>query len=133
MAAMKRSIAFACGFAVAALPLFAGAQTAPTVAQLTARIAALEAQENAAASGQSLACAAVFSAPSVKVGDSVALAWGSVGALDPLTSSSSVPMWSRNGASTLTFAHPATWTYFFTFYDVAGDQKTCYASVRVTA
>ncbi len=120
---------------VAASPLTASASAVPigqTPLQLLTTLAAVEAQEVSLSSGQSLACAALFSAPSVQVGKGVLLAWGSVGAVDPSLSSSSVPMWAPHGGSTMEFSEAGTWTYSFTFYNANNASTTCNAKIVVT-
>lgn len=128
---MKRFLTFIFGFILLAAPALASAQSWQTVAQLTAVAASLEAQAAVASTGESLACAALFSASSVHLGEQVALAWGSVGALDPLSSSSSVSMWSQNGSATLSFTQVGTWTYSFTFYSAQNSSTTCAAKIVV--
>jgi hypothetical protein len=133
---MKKTLAFGIAFIFATAPAFALAD-AFTLAQvqiehLTAIAAALEAQEAALASGQSIACAALTSAPSVRVGDTVALAWGSVGAMNPADDTSK-PMWTQNGVTVLSFDKPGTVIYSFTFYSASGATANCSAKVVVTA
>lgn len=113
-------------------PTLALALASQTVAQLTAVAAGLEAQEVALQNDKPLACAVVDSTSTVRVGQQMALAWGSVGALDPLTSSSSIPMWAPNGVSILSFARTGTWTYDFTFYNAQNATTTCEAKILVT-
>src|SRR6185312_15561256 len=96
-----------------------------TTQQLLTTVAALEAEENATGPGQTLACAVIFSSPTVRVGDHVYIAWGSVGALDPSTSSSSLALWPQHGSADLSFTQPAVWTYSYTFYSQSGATKTC--------
>lgn len=129
---MKKLFTLVFGLVFLASPMLAFAQTWQTVAQLTAITAALEAQQASVSSGQSLACAAVFSTSTVQVGQPVAIAWGSVGAIDPLASSSSIPMWSKNGSANLSFTQVGTWTYSFTFYSASNASTTCSAKVSVT-
>jgi hypothetical protein len=105
----------------------------PTPAQLLTRVAALQAQEAQAQAGTStVSCASLFSAPKVAVGQTVYVAWGSMGALAP-GASSTQSMWPQAGASTLSFQKAGTWTYNFTFYGVQGGTATCTASIRVTS
>lgn len=115
-------------------PAFALADTLapfqPTPAQLLTRVATLEAMEAAASSTAPVSCAALFAEPSVNIGDTVLLAWGSIGAL-PAGSDPAVSMWPQEGASTLSFTQAGTWTYSFTFYGTNNATATCTASVRV--
>lgn len=117
------------------VPVFSFADTfvpfQPTASQLLTRVAALDAQV-AAQAGTPLACAALFNAPQVSIGQTAVLAWGSVGALAP----GSVPtqsMWPQNGASIELFDKVGTWTFHFTFYGKSGGTVTCTASIRVVA
>jgi hypothetical protein len=116
-------------------PMFSFADTMvpiqPTVSQLLTRVAALNAQISAQA-GAPLACAALFSAPQVAIGQTVVLAWGSVGALAP-GSDPNQSMWPQDGASVESFDKIGTWTYSFTFYGQSGNTIKCTASVRVVA
>ena len=126
---MKKILCFGIAAVVACSPFLATAQTlpvGPTLAQLTTRVAALEAQE-AASPGQSLVCVALFSAPSVKVGQEVALAWGSVGAVEQTKDTSN--MWSLDGGSTLLFSKSGSWIYSFTFYGANGSSTNCSATI----
>lgn len=133
---MKRCLTLIAAFLLLAIPLFAAAQgtipLGPTPLQMLTVAAQLEAQEAALASGQSLACAAVFSTSSVSVGQNIDLAWGSVGALDPQLASTTLPMWAPEGGSVLSFTQVGTWTYSFTFYSATNATATCTAKVRVT-
>ncbi len=117
-------------------PAFASADISapfqPTPTQLLTRIAALDAQIAAASSTNPVSCAAVFSAPQVTVGNTVLLAWGSVGSL-PQGSIPGVSMWPQAGASTLSFKQAGNWTYSFTFYGANNATATCTASVKVTS
>lgn len=130
---MKRAIAFI-AFALAIAPSLSFADSAipsgPTPAQLIARVAAIEALEAAADATTSVSCAALFSAPAVTVGQTVELGWGSVGAMAP-GASSTQSMWPQNGASTLSFQKPGTWTYGFTFYGIQGGTANCAATIKV--
>jgi hypothetical protein len=103
-----------------------------TITQMTTTVAALQALESAAQTGQPLTCALVFSAPKVSVGQQVSIGWGTVGALDPATSSSTMPMWTPDGGATLLFQTAGTWTYSYTFYGSKGGSITCKASIVVT-
>jgi len=131
---IKRVTAAALGFLLLAAPALALADglssTQIQIQQLTAVAAALEAQE-AALGGQSIVCAALMSKASVRVGEQVALGWGSVGAMVP-SDDPSRPMWTQNGASTLSFTQPGTWNYSFTFYAKSGATATCSANIVVT-
>lgn len=133
---MKRAVVSVLASVLLAVPAAAVAQTAIPTGQSTVQLlttaAALEAQIVAAETGQSLACAALFSAGSVKTGQPVALAWGSVGALNPATSSSTRSMWTQDGGNFVTIQTPGTWTYSFTFYDGNGNSQTCDANIVVT-
>jgi hypothetical protein len=133
---MKRilSLIFSVIFLAAPASAFADSSTqlGPTLAQRLTAAAALQAQVNSITTGQKLACSVLFSAPSVKVGDLVAIAWGSTGAIDPETASTSLPMWEPEGGNTLDFQQPGTWTYVFTFYSQDGTSVTCSAKIVVT-
>lgn len=130
---MRKALSVVVG-AFLLLPAFAVADSAiplePTIAQLATRAAALEAQEASLQSGQPLACAMLFSTSSVSVGQEVILAWGSVGAVEQTKDTEN--MRATNGAATLTFSKPATWTYVFTFYNESGGSVTCNANIVVT-
>lgn len=102
----------------------------PTAQQLMTRVAALQALVAAASSSSPVSCAALFSAPQVKVGDTVIVAWGSVGALPP-GSNPNVSMWPQEGASTLSFTKAGYWKYSFTFYAANNATTTCTATVHV--
>ncbi|MDR3571948.1 MAG: hypothetical protein P4L81_07245 [Candidatus Pacebacteria bacterium] len=129
---MKPVIASVFALTLSAFPALTFAQSWQTVGQLTAIAASLEARQNSISTGEPLACAALFSTTSTKVGQQVSLAWGSVGAVDPLTSSSSVSMWPQQGFSTLSFTKVGTWTYYFTFYNNNAASTTCSAKIAVT-
>jgi hypothetical protein len=92
--------------------------------------AALEAQVASLSHGQALACAALPSKADVAAGEPLALAWGSVGAMDP-SEAPERSLWPQNGASELTIGQPGTWTYYFTFYAESGASTTCEAVIRV--
>lgn len=117
------------------MPAFAFAQTANSSQMVINRLmtiaAAIEAQVASLESGQSLACAALFSKPLVHLHESVALGWGSVGAIDPQASSTSQPMWAPHGVSTLSFEKAGLWKYSFTFYGQNAASTTCDAKIRV--
>jgi hypothetical protein len=130
---MKKIFAFGFGILLLTSPALALADSAipigPTPLQLLTRVAALEAEEASIQSGQALACAALFSAPTVEVGQQVILAWGSVGAMAQTKDTEN--MWPLDGASTLSFADAGARTYPFTFYG-AGGTVTCNATITVT-
>ena|SRR5665213_591526 len=127
-------IAACFGLLLLVMPAFAsadGVPTQPTAAQLLTRVAALEALEIAASTTSPVSCAALFSAPSVAIGRTVALAWGSFGATDQTKDTEN--MWPQNGASMLSFSRAGTWTYDFTFYSASGSSTTCTAQINVVA
>ena len=101
-----------------------------TPAQLLTTVAALEAQENSLQNNSPLACAALFGAPSVKVGQQVVLAWGSIGAIQQ--TKDTLNEWPLDGASTLSFSTAGTFKYPFTFYSASGATTTCAAEITVT-
>ena len=103
----------------------------PTPLQLLARVAALDAQISSMQSGQALACAALADQTTVKVNEPFALAWGSVGALDPATASSTQSMWTQNGGTMVSIQTPGPWTYSFTFYSASGGSVTCTVKILV--
>jgi hypothetical protein len=130
---MRKTIVFGLSILIFATPALALAQNIPlgqTIQQLTAVAAALEAQEAAASGQQQVACAALFSAPSVQLNRHVVLAWGSVGAMSP-GDDPSKSMWTQNGSSILSFTQSGTWTYSFTFYAKSGATATCTAKIVV--
>ena len=99
------------------------------VRQLSVVAASLEAEE-AAQSGQSITCAALVSKPVVKINESLFLAWGSVGAMNP-GDDPSRSMWTPNGVSLLSIEQPGTWTYTFIFYAKSGATATCSTKIVV--
>ncbi|HUO50707.1 MAG TPA: hypothetical protein VMU25_04065 [Candidatus Paceibacterota bacterium] len=121
--------------ALLCVPVLAFAQTASTsqssLNQLMVVATALEAQASSLQSGQPLACAVLFSMPVVHLHETVVLAWGSVGAIDPEVSSTSQSMWAPHGLSTLSFDKLGTWKYSFTFYSQSGASTTCDALIKV--
>ena len=131
---MKRLFVYSLATLLFASPALALADSTipigPTPLQLLTRVAALEAEEASIQSGQPLACAALFSAPTVAVGQQVILAWGSVGATQQTTDMEN--MWPLDGASTLSFADAGSRVYPFTFYGVNGGSVTCEAKITVT-
>lgn len=130
----RTTIALLAAAALALSPTLAladPARVSPDILHLTAIAAALEAQAASLASGQPLACAALPSKTSVAVGEPLALAWGSVGAVDPADDPSK-SMWARNGVSELLIKQPGTWVYSFTFYSPSGATTTCGAKVIVS-
>ena len=131
---MKKILAAGIALFLAASPALALADALTPaqvkIQQLTAVIAALQAQEAALASGNPLACAALASKTSVRVNEPLALAWGSVGAMDPADNPSK-PMWAQNGVSDLSIRQAGTWTYSFTFYSATGATTTCNATIIV--
>jgi hypothetical protein len=130
---MKRAITTIFGFFLLATPMLALADTlapAQTLVQYTTVLANLEAQQVAVTTGQSIACAVVFSKSSVQVNQLVALGWGSVGAMNP-GDNPSISMWSQNGGAMLSFTQAGTWTYSFMFYAKSGATTTCTAKIVV--
>jgi hypothetical protein len=133
---MKKILVFGFSAFLLAIPALVLADSAIPIGQTPVQIlttaAALEAQESAASGDQTLACAALLSAPSVKVNEPVALAWGSIGALNPATASSTQPMWTPDGGTMVSIQTPGPWTYSFTFYSASGASVTCTAKILVT-
>lgn len=128
---MKRMFAAAFSVILFASPALALAQSAipvgQTPLQLLTTVAAIEAQEAAIQNNESLACAALFGASSAQVGQPVALAWGSFGAVS--NASSSQPTYTPEGATYVTLGKAGTWTYSFTFYGQSGAAVTCTAKI----
>lgn len=124
---MTTAAAFVTGISFLVAPAVSSIPLGPNALQLLTTVASLEAQEASIQNNESLACAALFASPTVKVGQPVALAWGSVGAV--LSASSSQPTWTPEGATYLTLAQPGTWTYSFTFYGQNGKTVLCTANI----
>ena len=101
-----------------------------TPIQLMTTLAAVEAQEASVQNNDSLACVALFSQPTAKVGQQVILAWGSAGAV-PQTKDA-LNEWPLEGASLMSFSTSGTFTYPFKFYDGSGHVTTCSAKITVT-
>jgi hypothetical protein len=98
------------------------------VMQVLGQVAALEAQ----ASGNSVACVVVTSAPSVSVGQPFAIIWNTFGAKDP-SNADAVSQFARGGISTVTLDKPGTYKYDFVFYGASGGQAKCTALISVKA
>ena len=101
------------------------------IQHLTAIAATLRAQE-VALKGGSLACAALVSKTNVRVDEPFAIAWGSVGALDP-SDDLTRPLWAQNGAATVSLSKKGSWRYTFTFFGSLGNAVTCTADVSVSS
>lgn len=71
----------------------------------------------------------LMSTSSVSVGQQAILAWGSVGAVEQTKDAENIRP--TDGAQTLLFSQPGTWTYDFTFYGASGATTTC--SAKITA
>ena len=120
---------------IAGLSLLVGLATSPisvgqTPVQLLTTVAAIEAQEVSIQNNEALSCVALFSTSTAKIGQQVALAWGSVGAVPQTKDVAN--MWPLNGGSLMSFATAGTWTYSFTFYSATNATTTCIANILVT-
>ena len=105
--------------------------TQPTVEQLWARVAELEAEIVAINATSSVSCAALTSVSIVKINMPFILAWGSVGAMLP-GSSTTQSMWPPVRAQSVIQPKPGTWTYPFTFYSETGATTVCATTIKVT-
>ena len=126
---MQAAAAFVVGLSLLVAPATSSIPFEPTVTQLATRVAALQAEINSMQTGQALACAMLTSTSSVSVGQQAILAWGSVGAVEQTTDTENIRP--TNGAQTLLFSQPGTWTYNFMFYSASGATTTC--SAKITA
>lgn len=133
---MKKSLVLIAAGMFALLPLsvFADATipTQPTTEQLWARIAEIDAMIVAAQSPSPVSCAATTSVPTVKVNTPFILAWGSVGAMLP-GSSTTQSMWPPVRAQIVTQPTVGTWKYSFVFYSSTGATTSCDTTIKVIA
>lgn len=124
-----QAAAFLLGASLLVAPIAPSIPIGQTPLQLVTTLAAVEAEESAMQSGQSLACAAFFSTSTASVGQQVILGWGSAGAAPQTKDIEN--MWPLEGAATLSFSKTGIWNYPFTFYSASGGSTTCTAKITV--